>query len=197
MPSVQINGVSVDVTFNEDGSVDVNGTTVRQEEPSPITFGYDAGPWIGVRGSDYRLYFLPVGDGSVRLGQNLVDQRLWTAVMDHNPSHFTDLGDLLPVERLTYADIEEFLRRLNSYLPEGWRVRMHTEAEYRQMLDEDQLANKPINPNEVVCYETPGPEDNPSRKGTRPVNWSKPNAKGFRDVIGNLYNATSDFWSNA
>ena len=60
------------------------------------------------------------------LGRYEVTQQLWTAVMGYNPSNYK--GDDLPVEQVTYAEVQEFIRRIDSIT--SYRFRLPTEAEW-------------------------------------------------------------------
>ena len=60
------------------------------------------------------------------IGKYEVTQELWEAVMGSNPSHFK--GDNLPVECVSWDDVQEFLRKLNAMT--GKRYRLPTEAEW-------------------------------------------------------------------
>ena len=60
------------------------------------------------------------------IGKYEVTQELWKAVMGSNPSHFK--GDNLPVECVSWNDVQEFLRKLNAMT--GKRYRLPTEAEW-------------------------------------------------------------------
>ncbi|HMZ19562.1 MAG TPA: formylglycine-generating enzyme family protein, partial [Blastocatellia bacterium] len=62
------------------------------------------------------------------LGKFEVTQRQWEAVMGDNPSHFREAGGELPVERVTWYDVQEFLKRLSA--TGGVRYRLPTEAEW-------------------------------------------------------------------
>ncbi|MCX7634943.1 MAG: formylglycine-generating enzyme family protein, partial [Syntrophales bacterium] len=42
-----------------------------------------------------------------------VTQGQWRAVMGNNPSYFRNCGDYCPVERVSWNDVQEFIRRLN------------------------------------------------------------------------------------
>lgn len=81
------------------------------------------------------------------LGVHPVTQREWKTVMDGNPSHFSYDGgkgsrvkdindadlDLFPVEKVSWADAEAFLRRLTERDEEardGLRYRLPSEAEW-------------------------------------------------------------------
>ena len=60
------------------------------------------------------------------IGKYEVTQELWKAVMGSNPSRFK--GDNLPVEQVSWDDVQEFLRKLNAMT--GKRYRLPTEAEW-------------------------------------------------------------------
>jgi formylglycine-generating enzyme required for sulfatase activity len=59
-----------------------------------------------------------------RLGKYEVIQSQWQATMGENPSRFK--GDDRPVERVSWDDIQEFLKRLNAANP-GKPYRLPTE----------------------------------------------------------------------
>ena len=68
------------------------------------------------------------------IGETEVTQEQWMAVMgrDNNPSYWK--GNLLPVERVSWADCQRFVIRLNKYLanelPEGYRFALPSEAQW-------------------------------------------------------------------
>jgi formylglycine-generating enzyme required for sulfatase activity len=65
---------------------------------------------------------------SYYLGKYEVTQAQWEAVMGNNPSHFK--GDTnRPVEQVSWEDVQEFMRRLNTK-ESGARYRLPTEAEW-------------------------------------------------------------------
>ena len=58
-----------------------------------------------------------------------VTQAQWTAVMGNNPSNWR--GDDLPVEQVSWNDIQEFLKKLNQLDPgKGYRLPTESEWEY-------------------------------------------------------------------
>ena len=61
-----------------------------------------------------------------RLGSTEVTQVQWRAIMGSNPSEFK--GDDLPVEQVSWRDIQEFIKKLNALT--GKRFRLPTEAEW-------------------------------------------------------------------
>ncbi len=69
------------------------------------------------------------------LGIYPVTQRQWLTLMGSNPSHFGKSGadlDLYPVENVSWADVQEFLRRLNAEgnSGSGWLYRLPTSPEW-------------------------------------------------------------------
>ncbi|MDD2464613.1 MAG: formylglycine-generating enzyme family protein [Desulfobulbus sp.] len=62
------------------------------------------------------------------LAETAVNQALWTAVMDKNPSRFEEDPEN-PVERVSWLDVQTFIERLNDQAP-GLAFRLPTEAEW-------------------------------------------------------------------
>ena len=49
------------------------------------------------------------------LGQNEVTQQEWRTVMGTAPSHYGTCGSRCPVESITFADVQQFLQKLNAH----------------------------------------------------------------------------------
>jgi formylglycine-generating enzyme required for sulfatase activity len=68
------------------------------------------------------------------IGETEITQAQWMAVMgrDNNPSYWK--GNTLPVERVSWAECQRFVNRLNKYLakelPEGYRFALPSEAQW-------------------------------------------------------------------
>ena len=58
-----------------------------------------------------------------------VTQGQWKQVMGNNPSEFKACGDDCPVERVSWNDAQQFIRKLNQ-MPSGGQYRLPTEAEW-------------------------------------------------------------------
>ena len=58
-----------------------------------------------------------------------VTQGQWQAIMVNNPSHFSGCGENCPVEKVSWHDIQRFIKRLNEREGKG-RYRLPTEAEW-------------------------------------------------------------------
>jgi len=81
------------------------------------------------QGSDCNDREKPVHNVTVSdfyIGKYEVTQNQWVKVMGSNPSYFK--GDNLPVEKVSWNDVQEFILRLNSMT--GKKYRLPTEAEW-------------------------------------------------------------------
>lgn len=69
----------------------------------------------------------PVTLSDFEIGKYPVTQKLWTDLMGTNPSNFK--GDDLPVETVSWEDVQSFFEKLNARHP-GKNYRLPTEAEW-------------------------------------------------------------------
>ncbi|MCL2727706.1 MAG: bifunctional serine/threonine-protein kinase/formylglycine-generating enzyme family protein, partial [Bacteroidales bacterium] len=65
---------------------------------------------------------------SYYIGKYPVTQKEWISVMGSNPSHFK--GDNLPVESVSWDDVQEFIRKLNAATGKKYRLPTESEWEY-------------------------------------------------------------------
>lgn len=78
---------------------------------------------------DERPHRACVNQGSGQwVGRYEVTQGQWQAVMGSNPSHFKSCGSNCPVETVSWDDVQEFIRKLNSRT--GKSFRLPTDAEW-------------------------------------------------------------------
>lgn len=64
------------------------------------------------------------------LGKYEVTQGEWKAVTGSNPSHFNECGDRCPVERVSWGDVQVFIRKLNEKTRKHYRLPSEAEWEY-------------------------------------------------------------------
>ena len=130
------------------------------------------------------------------LGKYEVTQGQWERVMGNNPSRFKSCGKDCPVERVSWNDVQEFLRKLNARSG-GRRYRLPTEAEWeyaaRGGTRTDTYAGDVTKPlgedpvlNRIAWYRRN------SGDRTHPVGGKAPNAFGLHDMMGNVWEWVGD-----
>ena len=109
------------------------------------------------------------------IGQTLVTQALWEAVMGNNPSYFK--GAQLPVESVSWDDCQTFISRLNAKT--GKNFRLPTEAEWEYAARGGQ---------------TGGTKYAGSDKIKDDVGIKNPNCLGIYDMSGNVWEWCQDLY---
>ena len=131
--------------------------------------------------------------GEFWLGETEVTQAQWKAIMNNNPSRFK--GDDLPVETVSWNDIQEFIKKLNART--GKRFRLPTEAEWeyaaRAGTGTARHWGEAIGRNHANCDGCGSRWDD---KQTAPVGSFKPNAFGLHDMLGNVREWTCSEYKN-
>jgi formylglycine-generating enzyme required for sulfatase activity len=126
------------------------------------------------------------------LGVFEVTQREWALVMESNPSHFRDADGALPIENVTWFDVQEFLARLTSQSP-GSRFRLPTEAEWeyacRAGTTTAYSVGAVLGRDDANTASPPGSTENDR---TKAVGSYSANAWGLWDMHGNVWEWTSD-----
>ncbi len=117
-----------------------------------------------------------------------VTQKMWVEVMGSNPSYLK--GDNLPVEKVSWNDCQEFLKKLNQRDPgKGYRLPTESEWEYA------------CRAGTTTRYYTGNSEQDLARAGwylgnsdlkTHPVGQKTPNAWGLYDMHGNIWEWCED-----
>ena len=128
-----------------------------------------------------------------QMGKYEVTQSQWRAVMGTFPPRcdypyelFT--GNNLPIICVTYAEIEDFIRRMNGR-KEGI-YRLPTEAEW-------EYAARAGNVNDVISdLDSAAWIDENSGNRLHPVGQKQPNAFGLYDIYGNVWEWCQDYYDN-
>jgi len=115
------------------------------------------------------------------LAETELTQAQWVAVMGSNPSR--NIGENLPVDQVSYYDIQEFLKRINAG---GGKFRLPTEAEWEYACRAGTTGPYAGNKDEMTWH------SGNSERRSHPVKQKKPNPWGFYDMHGNLLEWCSD-----
>ncbi|HDP98542.1 MAG TPA: hypothetical protein ENN22_05075, partial [bacterium] len=123
------------------------------------------------------------------IGKYEVTQKQWFEIMGSNPSRFK--GDNLPVERVSWNDVQEFIRKLNAKTGGNFRLPTEAEREYASRGGSRSAHFKysgSNNVDNVAWY------DNNSGRKTHPVGTKQPNELGLYDMSGNVWEWCSDWY---
>ena len=125
------------------------------------------------------------------MGETEVTQALWKAVMGSNPSNWK--GDNLPVERVSWNDCQEFIRKLNQQTGRNFRLPTEAEWEYAARGGSRSGGTKYAGSSSIgsVAWYT----DNSGGK-THAVKGKSPNELGLYDMSGNVWEWCSDMYDD-
>ena len=142
--------------------------------------------------SDERQHGVRISRG-FWMGKYEVTQGEWEAVMDSNPSSFKNCGARCPVERVSWEDVQEYIRKLNGLQSGSGNVyRLPTEAEW-------EYAARAGTGTTLLGY-TATTEiawcDSNSDGRTHPVGQKRGNAWGLHDMLGNVREWTADWYGD-
>ena len=128
------------------------------------------------------------------IGQNLLTQALWEAVMGKNPAYFQ--GTNRPIANVTWDDCQAFLRRLNEQTI--YTYFLPTEAQWEYAARGGIYAKKHPNWTYVgsnILDEVAWWDEN-SHDETQYVGQKRPNSLGIFDMSGNLWEWCQDRYSD-
>ena len=167
----QVGGVSFDMVWVEGGTFRMGATSEQV-----------SGAW------DNEKPVHSVTLSGYYIGETVVTQALWKAVMGSNPSYWK--GDNLPVEQVSWDDCQEFIRKLNSLTGQNFRLPTEAEWEFACRGGNNSCGYKYSGSNyidNVAWY-----SDNSGEKN-HPVATKLPNELGIYDMSGNVWEWCSDW----
>lgn len=175
---------TLNIRLKTEGSFSLDGISYEMAEIPGGTFQMGSS---AVNGRESTMsYEQPVHQVSLKaykIGRTEVSQALWKAVMGSNPS--LHQGDDLPVENVSWYDVQEFIEKLNALC--GEHFRLPTEAEWEFAARLGGSADEPSGgaASRVAV----------SGAATSPLAGKSPNASGIYDMSGNVAEWCSDWLS--
>ena len=124
-----------------------------------------------------------------KMAKYLVTQKQWVSIMDTNPSYHK--GDDLPVEQVSWLDVQVFIAKLNEITGKNYRLATEAEWEYAARGGKNSKGYKysgSDNLDEIAWYILN------SENKTHPVGTKKPNELGIYDMTGNLWEWCNDWY---
>ena len=143
---------------------------------------------------DLELHEIPmhlVSLPSFIIGETEVTQALWIAVMDNNPSRYTD-DERLPVERVSWDDCQLFIEKLNELT--GREFRLPTEAEWEFAARGGNLSHGTKYAGSDDLDEVAWYSNNANK--THLVASKTPNELGLYDMSGNVFEWVNDWYDS-
>ena len=125
---------------------------------------------------------------SFAIGKYEVTQEQWYAVMGNNPSG--NKGRTLPVEQVSWDDIQQFIAKLNQKT--GQKYRLPSEAEWEYAARAGSTSIYPFGDSDMELHVYAW--FSAIAGGTNPVGLKRPNQFGLFDMLGNVWEWTQDCW---
>lgn len=126
------------------------------------------------------------------LGKFEVTQKQWREIRGNNPSYFK--GDNLPVERVSWNDIQDFIKKLNEKESTN-KYRLPSEAEWEYAARAGTTTRYSFGDEESklgdYAWYSANSVDKPHDVGQK-----KPNPWGLYDMHGNVFEWVQDKWNN-
>jgi formylglycine-generating enzyme required for sulfatase activity len=126
------------------------------------------------------------------LGKYEVTQGQWKKIMGKNPAHFKNCGEDCPVESISWTDLQSFIAEMNN--SGRAKYRLPTEAEWEYAARDGGKMEKwagTSSENRLGDYAWYGAN---SGDQPHPVGGKRPNALGFYDLTGNVWEWTNDLY---
>ena len=87
-------------------------------------------PTTAITSVKIKPVMLSIPGKNFEIGKYEVTQKEWGEIMGSNPSEFKTCGQNCPVEQVSWDDVQEFIKKLNSATGKQYRLPTETEWEY-------------------------------------------------------------------
>ncbi len=124
-----------------------------------------------------------------------ITQGQWKMIMGNNPSSFANCGDDCPVEKVSWNDAQEFIRKLNQKENTS-KYRLPTEAEWEYAVRSGGKDEKWAGTSDELKLKNYAWYDHNSTKKTHPVGQKRPNGLGLYDMTGNVFEWCQDWYGD-
>lgn len=148
---------------------------------------------------------MPVTLDAYQIGKYEVTQALWVTVMGQNPAYYKGdkmaeggLVENMPVEQVSWQDIQVFLAKLNELTGKNYDLPTEAEWEYaarggKENPDYAENLFSGATPENINDMESYAWCTTNSGRQTHPVGLLKPNYLGIHDMSGNVRELTRDW----
>lgn len=200
-----------DVSFMVDGKViakekPMKDIPIKVEELSFVMKPVVGGTfWMGAQSSDINgtnfdaeasnYWESPVHQvklDSYYIGETVVTQALWEAVMHTSPRIFNK-GEDLPIENVSWNDCQEFIKRINDLTKMNFRLPTEAEWEFAARGGNKSNSYKYAGDKKIDCvaWYVKNSDGKP-----HPVKSKSKNELGLYDMSGNVYEWCQDWFGN-
>ena len=174
--TITVKGVSFTMIAVEGGTFQMGATSEQGSDTDS-----DEKPVHSVTLSDYYI------------GETEVTQELWQDVMGSNPSYFSG-NPQRPVERVSWNDCQEFIKKLNQLTGKNFRLPTEAEWEYAARGGNKSMGYKYSGSDTIgdVAWYT----NNNSGSPTGDVKTKQANELGIYDMSGNVWEWCQDWYGS-